>query len=127
MAGTYQLDDREISVLRLVAQGDMDVDIARQLFLSPGAIKRILAEIFRKTGAKNRTHVVALCAAYLDEVNAVDAILEAILRLPLDQFVWLMGCLLGPASLYKEVSLAREKVRDALTALQTSRQKRTDG
>lgn len=53
------LSDRELEVLRLVATGLSNKDIAEQLFVAPGTIKRHIHNIYEKLGATSRTHAVA--------------------------------------------------------------------
>src|SRR4029453_8438984 len=48
------LSDRELEVLRLVAQGRTNRDIARELVLSEKTVARHLTTIFAKTGVDNR-------------------------------------------------------------------------
>jgi LuxR family maltose regulon positive regulatory protein len=53
------LSEREIEVLRLIAQGLTNVQIASQLIISTGTVKAHTANIFRKLDAENRTQAVA--------------------------------------------------------------------
>lgn len=46
--------------LTLIAEGDTNQEAADKLFVSPAALRRSLAQVFRKLGAKNRTHAVYL-------------------------------------------------------------------
>lgn len=50
-----QLSDREREVLRLLADGMSNVDIAKSLFLSEGTIKNYVSAIFSKLGVTDRT------------------------------------------------------------------------
>ncbi len=54
------LSPREIEVLRLVAEGLADREIAGRLFISERTVRYHLTSIFRKLGADNRTQAVAL-------------------------------------------------------------------
>jgi DNA-binding CsgD family transcriptional regulator len=54
------LSPREIDVLRLVAAGASNNDIAADLGLMPNTVKAYLRSITRKLGAANRTHAVRL-------------------------------------------------------------------
>jgi len=56
------LTEREVEVLRLVAQGRSNTEIAEQLFLSYATVKTHVARILAKTGARDR--VQAVVAAY---------------------------------------------------------------
>lgn len=69
---THALDEpltqREIAILRLVADGHANKQIARQLNLSVETIKAQLKTIFSKLGVHDRTHAVTLAArrGYID-------------------------------------------------------------
>ena len=56
------LTPREREVLRLVAQGLSNPDIARRLFLSEHTVHRHLANILRKLGLSSRTAAAAWAA-----------------------------------------------------------------
>ncbi|MBW2367169.1 MAG: hypothetical protein JRH15_04720 [Deltaproteobacteria bacterium] len=53
------LTDRELQILRLVAVGLSNNDIANELFLAVGTVKKHLYNIFGKLDANNRTQAVA--------------------------------------------------------------------
>lgn len=53
------LSERELAVLRLVAQGVTTDKTASQLFWSQASVKRSISVIFRKLGAHNRCEAVA--------------------------------------------------------------------
>ncbi|GAA0592656.1 response regulator transcription factor [Kribbella sandramycini] len=55
---TGPISDREIDVLRLLAQGRSNREIALDLFLSEATIKTHLVRIYRKLGAANRAAAV---------------------------------------------------------------------
>jgi DNA-binding NarL/FixJ family response regulator len=50
------LSDRELEVLRLVAQGDSNKEIAAALFIAEGTAKNHLTNILGKLGVTDRTH-----------------------------------------------------------------------
>ncbi|HEX9370331.1 MAG TPA: LuxR C-terminal-related transcriptional regulator, partial [Roseiflexaceae bacterium] len=52
------LTDREMEVLRLLADGDSNRDIARKLILSLGTVKKHINNIFGKLGVQSRTQAV---------------------------------------------------------------------
>lgn len=58
------LSEREREVLRLMAEGLTNAQIAERLILSTGTIKAHTANIFRKLDASNRTQAVALARAW---------------------------------------------------------------
>ena len=49
------LTDRELSILRLVAEGLSNLDIANRLFVTEQTVKFHLSNIYRKLGVANRT------------------------------------------------------------------------
>jgi two-component system response regulator NreC len=53
------LSAREVEVLRLIAQGHTNTEIARQLFLSVRTVESHRAHIQRKTGRQTRADLVA--------------------------------------------------------------------
>jgi DNA-binding NarL/FixJ family response regulator len=53
------LSAREVEVLRLVASGQSNPQIADTLFLSPKTVQRHLSNIFTKTGVTSRTAAAA--------------------------------------------------------------------
>ncbi|MEV6606492.1 response regulator transcription factor [Kutzneria sp. NPDC051319] len=57
--GVAGLDAREVEVLRLVAQGAENADIARELKYSEHTIKRILKDLLSRHNLQNRAHAVA--------------------------------------------------------------------
>ena len=52
---THQLTDRELEVLRLVAAGESNREIAAQLVISEHTVARHLQNIFAKLGVSSRT------------------------------------------------------------------------
>ena len=57
-----RLSERELAILRLIADGVTTKEIANQLFLSEASIKRSVHLIFEKLGVHNRSEAVS--AAY---------------------------------------------------------------
>jgi len=60
--GAEELTPRERDVLRLVAEGKSDTDIARELVLSPHTVHRHVANILRKLGLHSRAAAAAQAA-----------------------------------------------------------------
>jgi DNA-binding NarL/FixJ family response regulator len=52
------LGARELSILRLMAGGYSNKEIARSLFLAEGTVKNYVSEILEKLGARDRTRAV---------------------------------------------------------------------
>ena len=62
VAGAYspqRYSERELTVLRLVANGVSGREIAQQLAMSEATVKRTLRRIFEKLGTRNRSEAVA--------------------------------------------------------------------
>jgi DNA-binding NarL/FixJ family response regulator len=55
-----ELSARELEVLRLLARGDSNKEIAAQLTISENTIKTHLSRIFDKLGARSRTEAVTI-------------------------------------------------------------------
>lgn len=56
------LSDREISVLKLVAAGRTNREVAEELFVAEGTVKAHLASIYRKLGVHSRAEAVSRAA-----------------------------------------------------------------
>jgi predicted ATPase/DNA-binding CsgD family transcriptional regulator len=56
---TALLTEREIEIVRLVADGFANRDIADRLFLSTGTVKWYLSQVYSKLGVSSRTQAVA--------------------------------------------------------------------
>jgi LuxR family maltose regulon positive regulatory protein len=59
------LSRREIEVIHLMADGFSNKEIASQLVISIGTVKRHVVHIFGKLGATNRTQAVLLHANWI--------------------------------------------------------------
>jgi DNA-binding NarL/FixJ family response regulator len=55
-----QLTDRELQVLQEMSMGRSNAEIGKKLFLSEDTIKTHARKLFRKLGARDRAHAVAL-------------------------------------------------------------------
>jgi DNA-binding NarL/FixJ family response regulator len=53
------LEPREVDVVRLMADGHDNAEIAARLHCSERLVKKVVSAIFRRLGLRNRTHVVA--------------------------------------------------------------------
>ncbi len=60
--GVGELSEREREVLRLVAEGLSDPEIAERLVLSPHTVHRHVANIRRKLGLRSRSAAAAVAA-----------------------------------------------------------------
>jgi DNA-binding NarL/FixJ family response regulator len=58
MPAATHLTEREVSILRLVAGGYSNKEIARTLFLSEGTIKNYMSDVLLKLDCRDRTHAV---------------------------------------------------------------------
>ena len=58
--GDEDLTQREVEVLRLVASGNRNRDIAERLFISEETVKVHIKHIMEKLGASDRTQAVAI-------------------------------------------------------------------
>ena len=57
---TSKLTEREIEVLRLIARGLSNTDIADQLFLSDGTVRNYVSAILAKLGVSDRTQAAVI-------------------------------------------------------------------
>ena len=62
--GVPRLSDRELDVLRLVADGLANKEVARALFISEATVKTHLVHLFGKLQAESRTSAVAAARAH---------------------------------------------------------------
>jgi len=58
--GEEQLSEREIEVLRLIAGGNANKEVAARLNLAEDTVKRHVTNILSKLGANDRTHAVTI-------------------------------------------------------------------
>ena len=55
-----EFSDRELSLLRLLAEGENNHSIAARLHLSTQTVKNLLSDIYRKLGVRTRSEAVAV-------------------------------------------------------------------
>ena len=55
----YDLSEREWNVLKLMAKGATNEEIAAQLFVSPRVVRRANTSLYRKLGVRNRSEAIA--------------------------------------------------------------------
>lgn len=55
-----QLSSRECDVLRFIAKGKSNAEIARLLYISPHTVKNHVTRIYKKMGVDDRTRVALL-------------------------------------------------------------------
>ena len=57
---TDKLTEREVDVLRLIARGMNNNEIARRLFLSQGTVRNYVSAIFAKLDVSDRTQAAVI-------------------------------------------------------------------
>jgi DNA-binding NarL/FixJ family response regulator len=60
------LTERQVAVLRLLARGRANKEIARELGITEGTVKVHLLSVFRVLGVRNRTEAVLAAQRMLD-------------------------------------------------------------
>ncbi|MEA3349284.1 MAG: response regulator transcription factor [Chloroflexota bacterium] len=60
----FQLTERELDILTLLAKGLSNTDIAQQLYLTEGTIRNYASEIFKKLKVADRTQAAVLALRY---------------------------------------------------------------
>ena len=60
----YELSPRETDILRLLAQGLSNADIAHQLYLTEWTVRNYTSEIFKKLGVNDRTQAAVVAIRY---------------------------------------------------------------
>jgi two-component system, NarL family, response regulator LiaR len=60
----FQFSEREHEVLKLLAQGLTNVEIAQQLYLSEGTVRNYTSDIFKKLGVADRTQAAIAAIRY---------------------------------------------------------------
>jgi two-component system nitrate/nitrite response regulator NarL len=67
--GPHGLTARQVDVLRMLASGGSNKEIAREMGISPGTVKNHLNAIFAKMGAANRVQAVMMAQAVFREFS----------------------------------------------------------
>jgi DNA-binding NarL/FixJ family response regulator len=60
----FRISDREQELLKLLASGLSNGEIAQQLFLSEGTVRNYTSDLFRKLGVSDRTQAVVIALRY---------------------------------------------------------------
>ncbi len=60
----YNLTKRELEIVKLVARGQTNIEIAGNLYISISAVKKNLSRAMEKMGVKNRTEVASLATSF---------------------------------------------------------------
>lgn len=58
--GDYEFSERQLDILPLVAEGLMNAEIGKRLFISTACVRDHMTILMNTFGARNRTHVVAI-------------------------------------------------------------------
>ncbi len=61
---TEKLSERELEILRLIANGFSNAEIAQQLHLSDGTVRNYVSALFAKLGVSDRTQAAVLALRY---------------------------------------------------------------
>lgn len=71
-AMTAELSERELEVLRLLARGLANVDIAERLHLSEGTVRNYVSAVLTKLGVSDRTQAAVIALRYgLVDLNEI--------------------------------------------------------
>ncbi|NMB87925.1 MAG: response regulator transcription factor [Chloroflexi bacterium] len=60
----FRISEREQELLKLLASGLSNGEIAQQLFLSEGTVRNYVSELFKKLGVSDRTQAVVVALRY---------------------------------------------------------------
>jgi DNA-binding NarL/FixJ family response regulator len=60
----FQFSEREYEVLKRLAQGLSNVDIAQQLYVTEGTVRNYTSDIFKKLGVSDRTQAAIAAIRY---------------------------------------------------------------
>ena len=92
------LTERELEVLRLVATGASNQQIAQELFISVNTVKVHLRNIFTKLGVQSRTEATlhAIKEGWIEGVQLPE---EAETQQPAPRFAWQLGIVIAAVAL----------------------------
>lgn len=69
---TFNLSDRELEILNLIAQGLTNADISQKLFLTEGTVRNYTSDIFKILGVSDRTQAAITAIRYgIVDINAL--------------------------------------------------------
>ena len=69
---TFNLSERDLEILNLIAQGLTNAEISQKLFLTEGTVRNYTSEIFRKLGVSDRTQAAITAIRYgIVDINAL--------------------------------------------------------
>jgi len=106
------LTERELEVLRLVATGASNQQIARQLFISVNTVKVHLRNIFAKLDVQSRTEAT-LCAIREGWIEGVELAEEAQAQPARPRFTWQLGAAIATVSLLVMVIISQAVIRSS--------------
>jgi DNA-binding NarL/FixJ family response regulator len=67
---TFNLSDRELEILNLIAQGLTNADISQKLYLTEGTVRNYTSEIFKKLSVSDRTQAAVTAIRFgLVDIN----------------------------------------------------------
>ena len=109
---TESLTERELEVLRLVATGASNQQIARQLFISVNTVKVHLRNIFAKLDVQSRTEAT-LYAIKEGWIEGVELAEEAEAQPPRPRFTWQLGAVIAAVSLLVIAIISQAVIRSS--------------
>ena len=107
------LTERELEVLRLVATGASNQQIARELFISVNTVKVHLKNVFAKLGVQSRTEATlyAIKEGWIEGVQLPEE--ESETRQPGPRFTWQLGVAIAAVSLLLIAVISQVVIRSS--------------